>query len=319
MRSSRLTVWFPLVWTLTMTAWLLLYERSDATCGPEIERDCSIGLSVTAGLGQPGIVLLWALGLAAFAVAWLTNRRLAPKAPRRRERRRLRAVGDAALVAAVVAPLVVVALPASTRSTREGSVPAAAAVDVRVISAILHPSASSAGRNRHAARVTVHVRLDNRGDRRVTLRPPMLLSGGAALPYDRLQFALKPLAPGAAVGARLRFEPRSAFTQRLLTERDAQLQIAGRTIPLTLKIGRPVRKSPLRGARSRRDARRPATRPQPVVAPPPAPAARRPPPRPARQAAPPPPAPPPPPAAPPPQRSPEREQNPGSTSFDDSG
>ena len=303
-----------------MAAWLLLYERSDATCGPEIQRDCSIGVSVTAGLGQPGIVLLWALGLAAFAVAWVTNRHLASKAPRRPQRRVLRAVGDAALVAAVVAPLVVVALPASTRSTREGSVPAAAAVDVRVISAILHPSASSAGRNRHAARVTVHVRLDNRGSRRVTLRPPMLLSGGAALAYDRRQFALEPLDPGATVDARLRFEPRSAFTQRLVTERDPQLQIAARTIALTLKIGAPVRKSPLRGALSRRDARRPATRPRSAAAPPPAPAARRPPPRPApSRAASPPPAPPPPPAAPPPPRLPEREQNRGPTSFDDSG
>lgn len=319
MRSSRLTVWIPLVWTLTMTAWLLLYERSHATCGPEIERDCSIGVSVTAGLGQPGIVLLWALGLAAFAVAWLTNRHLASKTPRRPPRRGLRALGDAALVAAVVAPLVLVALPASTRSTREGSVPAAAAVDVRVISAILHPSASSAGRNRHAARVSVHVLLNNRSSRRVTLRPPMLLSGGAALDYDRRQFALKPLDPGAAIDATLRFEPRSAFTQRLLTERDAQLQIAARTIALTLKIGAPVRKSPRRGAVARPDARRPATRPRPAVAPPPAPAARKPPPRPApSRAAPPPPAPPPPPAAPPPQRLPDREQNRG-PSFDDSG
>ncbi|HEV2059717.1 MAG TPA: hypothetical protein VGR11_10190, partial [Solirubrobacteraceae bacterium] len=232
MRSSRLTPWIPLVWTLTMMAWLLLYERSDATCGPEIERDCSIGVSVTAGLGQPGIVLLWALGLAAFGVAWLTNRHLASKAPRRPQRRGLRAAGDAALVAAVVAPIVLVALPTSTRSTREGSLPATAAVDVRVISAILHPSASSAGRNRHAARVSVHVLLNNRGSRRITLRPPMLLSGGAALAYDRRQFALKPLDPGAAIDVTLRFEPRSAFTQRLLTERDAQLQIAGRTVPL---------------------------------------------------------------------------------------
>ena len=247
MRSWRLRAWFPIVWTLAMGAWLVLYQQTQATCGPEIQRDCSIGLSVTAGLGRPGIVVLWALGMVAFGVAWLTDRRLPSEAaqrPQKPQKPRLRALGYIALLATLLAPLIVVALHTSTRPPREAS--AAGAVEVRVISAILHPSASSTGRRRHAARVSVHVRIDNRGSRRVTLPDPMLLTGGAGLSYDRRQFTLGPLQPGAAVDARLRFEPRSAFTQRLVSDRDAQLRIAGRTIPLTLEIGTPVTK-PLSG------------------------------------------------------------------------
>ena len=228
-----------------MGAWLVLYQQTRATCGPEIQRDCSIGLSVTAGLGRPGIVLLWALGMVAFGVAWLTDRRLSSEAAQRAHKPRLRALGYTALLAILLTPLIVVALHTSTRPPREAS--AAGAVKVRVISAILHPSASSTGRRRHAARVSVHVRIDNRGSRRVTLPDPMLLTGGAGLAYDRRQFTLGPLQPGATVDARLRFEPRSAFTQRLVTDRDAQLQIAGRTVPLTLEIGTPVTKPPSEG------------------------------------------------------------------------
>ena len=322
MRSWRSRGWLLMAWTLMMGAWLALYQHRDATCGPEIERDCSIGLSVTAGLGRPGVVLLWALGVAAFGVAWLTDRHRTSRTPRRPQKRGRRALGDAALVAVVAAPLVLV-LPTSTRPTREGSVPAASAVNVRVISAILHPSASSAGRQRHAARVSVHVHLNNLGRRRVTLRPPKLLSGRTALTYDQRQFALEPLDPGAVVDATLRFEPRSAFTQRLVSERDAQLQIAGRTIPLTLKIGAPVRKSRLRGRAARRDARRVVTRPPPRAAPAPATPARRPPRR-ATRARPAPLAPAPSPRAtpppPPPQRLPDStNQRPRQPSFDDSG
>ncbi|MBW3607352.1 MAG: hypothetical protein KY463_03185 [Actinobacteria bacterium] len=328
MRSWRLIPWLPVVWTLAMAAWLFVHEQSEATCGPEIQRDCSIGLSVTAGLGRPGIVLLWSLGMAAFAVSslTLTNRRLRSKTEQRSQKPSGRPQHAAGMLAAVLIAVAVVALPASTSPRSEAPPSAAETVDVRVISAILHPSGSTAGRARHAARVSVHVRLNNRGDRRIVTQP-MLLSGRAALVYDRRQFTLRPLQPGVTVEATLRFEPRSAFTQRLVTQRDARLQIAGRTIPLALKIGAPVRSSRLRRPgppaevppRARQApglAQRPAAPRPPAVAPPrPAPAPRRTPRRPAPpRARPSPPAPPDAAAPPPRQRRPATEEE-----FDDSG
>ncbi|MDQ3721795.1 MAG: hypothetical protein M3376_01725 [Actinomycetota bacterium] len=322
MRPWRLIAWFPVVWTLAMGVWLALYRQTPATCGPEIERDCSIGLSVTIGLGRPGIILLWSLGMAAYTVALLTDRRRRSRGEQRPPKARKRRLAAAGMLAVVLAASIAVALPASTRQTPEPPT-AATGVDVQVISAILHPSASSAGRNRHAARVSVHVRLTNRGRRRVSTEP-MLLSGGVKLPYDRRQFTLGPLRPGVVRDATLRFEPRSPFTQRLVTERDARLQIAGRMIALTLKIGSPVRKSPLRGALRRAEARR-ATRRRPSAAArtrAPAPAPRRAPAPPAsrpRIPAPPPPAPPGATPPPPPPRRSERNDDKPPTSFDDSG
>ena len=336
MRTRRFSAWFPVVWTLTMGVWLVVHHQTEATCGPEIERKCSIGVSVTAGLGRPGIVLLWSLGLAAFGLAWLTQRRLrsatadgAPK-PARRRLSPLRAA--VAVLAAVIAAVVVVALPASPRSTQpEPPAGPSDRIDVRVVSAILHPSNSTAGRRRHAARVSVHVRIDNRGPRRLRLPAPRLLSGGEALAYDARQYRLGALEPGGTVDAILRFEPRSAFTQRLVTEGDAQLWIAGRSLPLALKIGGAVRKSRFRGALSRPKVDRAEARRRPAVRPTTAPAARRPrPPAPRRPSTAPeprrtppratrPPAPPPPPATPPrPQRPPPDDNDPGEL-FDDSG
>lgn len=318
MRCRRPSTWFVIVWTLTMGAWLVLYQQTHATCGPEIQRNCSIGLSVTAGLGRPGIVLLWFLGMAAFALTWLTNRRVRSRSAQRPPKAGGPPLVGVVTLTVILGATIAVALPASPRPSRER--PGAAAVDVRVVSAILHPSASSAGRRRHAARLSVHVLVHNRGGPRVALPDPTVLSGGAALTYDRRQFELDSLRPGEIVDATLRFEPRSAFTQRLVAERDAQLQIAGKTIALPLKIGAPVRKSPLRGV-SRAPAAGRATTRRAAVARTPAPAARRaPPPRVAPRTGPPPPAPPPRATPPPPQRRPAiKKTEPSGPIFDDSG
>lgn len=82
--SSRLL----LAWTPVMAAWFALYEKSDATCGPEIYLHCTVGANVATGLGRSGIVLLWLLGLLALGTTWGTTRR-----GRRRERDRERNAG----------------------------------------------------------------------------------------------------------------------------------------------------------------------------------------------------------------------------------
>lgn len=86
MTGRRVTAGFVIVWTLTMAAWLVLYREADITCGPEIYRNCQIGLKVIPGLGRPGIVLLWSLGVVAAALAWITTRRSQPKRPVRGRR-----------------------------------------------------------------------------------------------------------------------------------------------------------------------------------------------------------------------------------------
>jgi len=88
MPAWRATMALLVVWTVVMGAWLLLYRGADATCGPEIYRNCQIGLKVITGLGRPGIVLLWLLGAVALAMTWLTTRRPRPEAVPRAAARR---------------------------------------------------------------------------------------------------------------------------------------------------------------------------------------------------------------------------------------
>lgn len=95
----RVTMPLFIVWTVAMAAWLLLYRgRADVTCGPEIYRNCTIGVKVSTGLGRPGIVLFWSLGVLALAMTWLTTRRPRPEAVPRA------AAGRAGTSAASVAP-----------------------------------------------------------------------------------------------------------------------------------------------------------------------------------------------------------------------
>jgi hypothetical protein len=80
MLNWRASTWLLFLWNPAMAAWLVLYERSHATCGPEIYRYCTVGLQVETGLGRTGILLLWCLGLAALGTTWITSRRTQPGA-----------------------------------------------------------------------------------------------------------------------------------------------------------------------------------------------------------------------------------------------
>jgi len=250
MAGGRLSAWLLIVWTLTMALWLVLYREADVTCGPEIYRNCQIGVKVNTGLGRPGIVLLWSLGAGALGIAWLTTRRLSPKPVRHAEPppesafRTLPAMlRGAAKMSAFVFPLAVVAGFVAAPSPRAPS--PGEGVRVQVLSAILHPAGNPA-RRRSAARVSVHVRVTNASSDRFTFDQPLLLSAGEALAYDTAQYALRPLQPRATVDATLRFEPRSNFSERLLTSRRAQLDFADHLASLTLTIGRPVLRAQVR-------------------------------------------------------------------------
>ena len=75
MSLQRVSTRLLLVWTSLMAAWFALHGGSQATCGPEIYRYCTVGTQVATGLGRSGIVLLWSLGLLALGTTRLTTRR----------------------------------------------------------------------------------------------------------------------------------------------------------------------------------------------------------------------------------------------------
>lgn len=309
----RLAKWLVLVWTLTMATWLVLYREEEVTCGPEIYENCQIGLKVTAGLGRPGIVLLWALGVVALAMTGLTTRRPRSKAVRRV----VPLYRGFVTLAVVVFPVAVVLGYATSKPPRPR--PPAEGVRVSVLSADLQRAVSRSGRRRHRARLSVHVRVTNLGPRRIADVKPVLLARRARVrpdPFARgtTGSLLRPVPPRFTAGGTLRFETAGAVTGRLVTTRRAQLQIAGQTVALTIRVLRTVsgRQIPRPRKKARPTSRAlpapafsPRAAPRPRAAPPPPPPARGPAPAPPARRPPPPPPPPPPPAP--------------SIPFDDSG
>jgi len=168
--------------------------------------------------------------------------------------------------------------PASTQTEKPPN-----AVRVRIVSAILHPAASPGGKRRQRARLSVHVRVTNRGKRRIVPSRPVLISGGVRVRTDPSQDSaathLRALAPGATGDVTMRFETAGAVTRRLRQQLRARMTVAGRNVTATVKVGGAI------GARAApRKRRSSGTTTQP---PPPPPGATQPP------AAPPPPPPPP--------------------------
>lgn len=264
MRSWRLAGALSLVWTLAMAAWLVLYQEAQVTCGPEIYRNCHIGLKITPGLGRPGIVLLWSLGLVAFALTWLTTRR-ARSDTVEREEQLSPAFGPPAPVAAVTGskkPLrhrrpaslrVATTLAAfllgvavgggfvASMSPRVAARAEGARVDI--LSATVQPAGTPSGQRRKRARVTVYLRVTNQRGSTITNLEPVLLAGVRVLPDPNATYTtgslLEPVPPGTTATGTLRFETAGAVTDRVLATRRAQLHIAGATVPLTLDLRPP--------------------------------------------------------------------------------
>ena len=130
--------------------------------------------------------------------------------------------------------------PASTPARKP-----ATDVRVRIVSAILHPASTASGKRRSRARLSVHVRVTNRGSRRISPARPLLISGDARVKTDRNQDTaethLGALDPGDTGDVTLRFEIAGVVTQRVQQELRARLTIAGRTTSATVKVGNPVR------------------------------------------------------------------------------
>lgn len=116
---------------------------------------------------------------------------------------------------------------------------------VRVLSAVVHPASTSLGKRRRRARLSVHVRVTNRGTSTLIPSPPALLASGQVVvgriaPGGSGNPLREPLQPSSAAQGRLLFETAGAVTARMVTSERAQLRIAGRTVSIPVKIGNPV-------------------------------------------------------------------------------
>lgn len=237
MTSRRVTAGFLIVWTLTMGAWLVLYRQADITCGPEIYRNCQIGLKVIPGLGRPGIVLLWSLGAVAAVLAWITTWRSRPK--RRVRGRPAARVPAPAGWAAVV--LLLAAVAGSALSTRPRSPEPNENVRVDVVSAVLR-AGSPAGQSGGVARLTLRVRVANDGHSAVTDLQPVLFAPERVPTSPLAAGTTSPLAeavaPRSTAEGTLLFATDADLTEYLLSERRARLHIGGRTVPFVLRVRR---------------------------------------------------------------------------------
>jgi len=112
---------------------------------------------------------------------------------------------------------------------------------VQILSAVLYPAATESGRARQRARVSIRVRVTNRGADSLEPEAPVLIAGDDRVTADprATELAgdlLEPLAPETSATGELRFEIAGAVTQRLTAQPRARLGIANRTVAVTIQI-----------------------------------------------------------------------------------
>lgn len=112
---------------------------------------------------------------------------------------------------------------------------------VRVLSAVLFPSATASGRARRRARLSVRVRVTNRDSATLAAQDPQLLVDTRRISTDPRADSvagplLESLAPAASAAGELRFETTGAVTGRLHARPSARLRIAHRTVAVKITI-----------------------------------------------------------------------------------
>ncbi len=135
--------------------------------------------------------------------------------------------------------------PVAPRSSSTPAAPTSAArARVLVFDSVLHPAGTTAGQRRQRARLTVRVRVENRANADVTPARPSLLVGRTSTETDPGADGpgtqLGTIRPGQSASATLRFEVGGAVTTQLTTERRAVVRVAGRSHPISIKLGNPV-------------------------------------------------------------------------------
>ena len=111
-------------------------------------------------------------------------------------------------------------------------------VRVRILSVNLHLAQTPSGRPRQRARLSVRVRVTNRGSGGITLPRPVLATGNARIRTDPSADSpatnVRTLDAGADRRVALRFEIAGAVTERVLRERRVSLIMGGRRTPAAL-------------------------------------------------------------------------------------
>lgn len=117
-------------------------------------------------------------------------------------------------------------------------------INVRALSAVLHPAATALGRQHNRARLTVQIVVQNRGKTRVTPTRPSLVVAGSRVPTDFHADApgtrLGPLAAGATTSVGLVFELAGAQTTQVTQQRSVRISVAGHAVQVTVAVGAPV-------------------------------------------------------------------------------
>ena len=117
------------------------------------------------------------------------------------------------------------------------------AIRVRVFDAVLFTDAAASGRREQRARMTVRLRTENTGDRRVTLRYPTLRVGSVSIERDpgpemrRPTFAT--LGEDESQTVTLRFALAGEVTPKAVRDRRARINIAGQSIPIRVRVRAP--------------------------------------------------------------------------------
>ncbi|MDQ3722471.1 MAG: hypothetical protein M3376_05255 [Actinomycetota bacterium] len=143
------------------------------------------------------------------------------------------------------APVTTSTTTATTTTSTTGGEGSLARVRVQILGAVLHPAATPSGRRRQRARIIVRARTQNSGTQPVTLARPALLVGdasfrsGPAAGTSRTQAG--ELAAGESEAVTLRFELAGEATAQVTAQKRARLVVAGRSRPMPVEIGAPLR------------------------------------------------------------------------------
>jgi hypothetical protein len=133
----------------------------------------------------------------------------------------------------------------ATRTAPSAGSRPAVPVSVRVVSAVLHPAATSSGRRRRRGRLSVHVRVTNGSFSVVPAARPALMASAAVVTGKAVaasRGSLRgPLRPGQTAQGRIRFETAGAVTNEIATARSVRLRVAGAIVVAAVKVGSPVR------------------------------------------------------------------------------
>jgi hypothetical protein len=137
---------------------------------------------------------------------------------------------------------------AVTTTTTTARPPASAAVQLKVLGAVLRPAGTPSGRRRQRARLIMRIRARNGGATAVTLGAPILRVGRVRIRLDRAGNApdrpLGTLAAGEAKSVTLRYELSGDVTPKVTRDRRARLEVGGRSMTLRVQVGAPLRSAP---------------------------------------------------------------------------